>query len=208
MIKLILINLFWLWVAISVFVSAIFPKNPVPVPIQSPIVRPTPSPSVIPTLTPTPGPSPAGDDGEEWLAFLGLWSDRDQWNETNYDPVQTRNGTDIRVKDIIVQSVAANAAVRLTCGYNNIFYNDGSGDIRGLAFQGYINIEQTLPVAKAFSIFDLFISSAWAKQTSDKWKEVKAIKKLEKLQTKKKPKKEKWKVDNGLKKKKEKFDNE
>ena len=89
-----------------------------------------------------------------------------------------------------------------TYGYENIYYPDGSGDIRGLACQGFIDIEGT---AVAFRFMDLLIPSAFA--ASDKWKKVKAIKKLPHLQTKPaKPKKVKWKKEHGLKEKKEKFE--
>ena len=157
-------------------------------------------------LAQTPIPTPAGDDGEEWLEYINSFPDREEWPETNYDPIQTRRGTHFRVKDIVVQSVEADAAVMLTCGYNNIFYNGDRGDIRGLAFQGYIDIVSTA-VAYHFRLMDLIVSSAYAK--SGKWKQTKAIKKLDKLQKKpKKPKKVKWKTEDGLKKKKEKFNNE
>ena len=195
-------------------VRSAFPKDPIPIqtrlpiPIQTrtPTPTPTPSPTVMPTPSPFSIPTPAGDDGEEWLDWIHLHADFETWPSSNYDPVETRNGFDIRTMDIVVQTLEGDAAVLMTCGYNNIFYDDGSGDIRGLAFQGYIDIESTA-IAFQFRLMDLLVPTVYAK--SNKWAEVKAIKKLSKLQEKpKKPKKVKWTVDKGLKKKKEKYEKE
>ena len=149
----------------------------------------------------TPAPTPAGDDGSEWMEYINAFPDREEWVDTNYDPVETRRGFDIRVKDIIVQSVLANAAVICTYGYENNEYDDDSGDIRGLSSQGFIDIEGTVI---AFRLEDIFVSNAFA---GDKWKKVNAIKIKSYPQTKpSKPKKVKWKKEDGLKEKKEKFD--
>ena len=157
------------------------------------------------TITPSPIPQPTPADGstaEEYYNYILEQSDCENWIETNYDPVETRNGTCVRAKDVIYQSASADLAVICTYGYENFYYDDGSGDIRGIWNQGFIDTEGT-PVA--FRLMDIFVSTAWAK--SDKWKEVKAIKKLTKLQTKPaKPKKVKWKKDDGLKDKKDAFE--
>ena len=156
-----------------------------------------PAPTV--QTSPTPVPTPAdGSTAEEYYNYILEQSDCEHWVETNYDPVETRNGECIVAKDEVYQSVSADLAVICTHGYNNHYYGDGSGDIRGLWNQGFIGIEGTVV---AFRLMDLFISNAYA--GSDKWKEAKAIKKLSKIQTKPaKPKKEKWKKSNGLKEKK------
>lgn len=149
--------------------------------------------------TPTPVPTPAdGSSGEDYYNYILTQYDAESWVESNYDPVTTRRGVCIRVKNMIFQSARADIAVRCTYGYENIYYEGTSGDIRGLNLQGFVDIEGAEVV---FGLMDLFVSSVWAK--SDKWKKVKAIKKLSKLQTKpNKPKKEKWKTSNGLKEKK------
>jgi len=149
--------------------------------------------------TPAPQPTPADDaTAEEVYEYILEQPDCESWVETNYDPVETRNGTCSEAKEVIFQSAQANIAVMCTHGYENFYYDDGSGDIRGLWHQGFIDIERT---AVAFRLMDLFVSNAIA---ADKpWKQVKAIKKLSKLQTKPaNPKKEKWKKSNGLKEKK------
>ena len=156
-------------------------------------------PAQTPTPAPTPQPTPAdGSTAEEYYNYILEQPDCESWIESNYDPVTTRNGTCIRPKDMIYQSASADLAVSCTYGYENIYYDDGSGDIRGLNCQGFIDIEEAVV---AFRLMDLFVSNAWAK--NDKWKEVKTIKKLTKLQKKPlKPKKVKWKKDKGLKEKK------
>ena len=155
--------------------------------------------------SPSPVPTPADDaTAEEVYEYILEQPDCESWTDSNYDPVTTRNGECIVPKDEIYQSASAGLAVVCTHGYENHYYDDGSGDIRGLWHQGFIDIEGT---EVAFRIMDLFVSTAWAK--NDKWKKVKAIKKLSKIQIKpKKPKKVKWKKDDGLKEKKEKFNNE
>ena len=152
--------------------------------------------------SPSPVPTPAdGSTGEEYYEFILEQPDCETWTDSNYDPVETRGGTHIVPKDEIYQSASAGLAVICTHGYENHYYDDDSGDIRGLWHQGFIDIEGT---EVAFRIMDLFVSNAWAK--NDKWKKVKAIKKLDKLQVKPKhPKKVRWKKSNGLKEKKEKF---
>ena len=175
MIKLITI-LFWLFWLVSVFVSAGFPQTPIPIP--------------------SPG------TGAEWLAYIDSFDDRETWVDTNYDPVTTRMGEAIRPKDVIIQSVLAAAAVIATYGYENIYYDDGSRDIHGLANRGFIDIEGTAPVA--FRWMDIFVSNLYA--ASGGWKKVSTVKKLDGLQEKPaKPKKVKWKKEDGLKEKKEKF---
>ena len=160
-----------------------------------------------PAQTPTPQPTPAdGSTGEEYYECILEQPDCENWVETNYDPIETRNGECIMAKDEIYQSVQAGLAVICTHGYINHYYGDGSGDIRGLWHQGYIGIEGT---EVAFRLMDLFVSTVYAKNdtTSDKWKQVKAIKKLTKLQKKPiKPKKIKWKKADGLKEKKKDFE--
>jgi len=147
------------------------------------------------TPTPTPGTP------EEVYELICDQEDLESWVETNYDPVQTRRGEDTRPKDIIYQSATLQLAVICTYGYENNYYGDGSGDIRGLNCQGFIDIEA---IEVAFNLFDLFVSPVYA--ASDKWKKVKAIKIKSYPQTKPaKPKKEKWKKEYGLKEKKEKF---
>jgi len=188
---------------VTVGMNSVYPKDPVP--IRTPIPIATPSPSASPTPSPFSIPTPAGDDGEEWLNYIQSFPDMESWAETNYDPIECCRGPTVNIKDIIFQSVTANAAVICTFGYDNIYYDDGSGDIRGLNCRGFVNIEGTA-VAYRFRLMDLFVPQVYA--ASDKWKKVKTIKKLTKLQTKKKPKKVKWKKDKGLKEKKEKYDNE
>jgi len=148
-------------------------------------------------------PTPADDaTAEEVYEYIQEQSDCDSWTDCNYDPVITRRGTCVRVKDVIYQSASAGLAVICTYGYENHYYDDESGDIRGLWNQGFIDIEGT---EVAFRIMDLFVSNAWAE--NDKWKKVKAIKKLSKIQTKPdKPKKVKWKKEFGLKEKKKKLE--
>jgi len=151
----------------------------------------------------TPQPTPAdGSTAEEYYNYILEQSDMESWVETNYDPVTTRNGECIRPKDMIYQSASADLAVVCTYGYENIYYDGGSGDIRGLNCQGFIGIEGTVV---AFRLMDLFVSTAYGANdiSSVKWKEVKAIKKLSKLQKKpQKPKKVKWAKADGLKEKK------
>ena len=162
-----------------------------------------PAQEVKPTKPPIVAPTPAdGSTAEEYYEFILYQPDMESWIETNYDPVETRAGTHIMPKDVIFQSASAGLSVMCTYGYENFYYGDGSGDIRGLWNQGFIGIEGT---EVAFRLMDLFISNAWAK--SNEWKDVKAIKKLSKLQQKPaKPKKVKWTKDKGLKEKKEKIE--
>jgi len=150
--------------------------------------------------TPAPIPTPADDaTAEEVYEYILLQPDCEDWADTNYDPVTTRWGECVRAKDMIYQSATANLAVICTYGYENIYYGDGSGDIRGLACQGFIDTEEDVV---AFRLMDLFVSNAYA----GNGKKVKAIKKLDKLQTKPaKPKKVKWKESDGLKEKKDKI---
>ena len=152
------------------------------------------------TSSPSSDMTPENDAiAEEVYEFILEQPDCESWTDSNYDPVETRGGIHIVPKDEIYQSTSTGLAVICTHGYENHYYDDGSGDIRGLWHQGFIDIEGT---EVAFRLMDLFVSTAWAK--SDKWKQVKAIKKLSKLQTKPaKPKKTKWKKEFGLKEKKD-----
>ena len=157
------------------------------------------------TPSPIPVPTPADDaTAEEVYEYIQGQPDHESWIDCNYDPVVTRRGTCVRVKDEVFQS--GDFAVICTHGYTNIYYPN-STDIRGLNHQGYIDIESTVV---AFRLMDLFVATVYADNiTSDKWEKVKAIKKLHGHQVRpKKPKKEKWKLPNGLKEKKEKFDRE
>ena len=149
--------------------------------------------------TPTPVPTRADDaTAEEVYEYILEQEDADSWPSENYDPVETRHGECIRTKDIVYQSATAGLAVVCTYGYENKYYSDGSGDIQGLNKQGFIGIEA---ITVSFRLMDLFVSNAYA--DNNKWKEVKAIKKVHYPQTKpSKPKKVKWKKSDGLKEKK------
>ena len=148
-------------------------------------------------------PTPADDaTAEEVYEYILEQPDCESWIDSNYDPVITRRGTCIVPKDEIYQSASAGLAVVCTHGYANFYYGDGSGDIRGLWHQGFMDTEG---IEVAFRIMDLFVSNAWAK--NNKWKKVKAIKKLSKIQIKPaKPKKVRWKKSFGLKEKKDSFE--
>lgn len=165
---------------------------------QTPIPTPSPTITPVPASTPTPEPTPEDDASAEVIfAYIQRQPGYEKWVEENYDPVETRSGECISPKDIIFQSPGF--AVIGTLGYENIYYGDGSGDIRGIACQGFIDIEAT---EVSFNIMDLFVSTAYA--DPGKWKKVKTIKKKTYPQVKpKKPKKVKWKKTFGLKEKKD-----
>jgi len=150
------------------------------------------------TVTPSPSPVPTPADdatAEEVYEYILEQPGYEWWVDSNYDPVETRVGECVRIKDVVYQIDPF--AVICTFGYENKYYNDGSGDIRGLNSLGFIDIEGT---GVAFRLMDLFVSNAYA--ANDKWKKVKAIKIVKNPKKPTKPKKVKWKKEYGLKEKK------